>query len=221
MHPNLDAYQVICQKAPRSDGDINPKLCKYMKRITLVSLVVTLFSASASADWLQWTAVSGGNGHLYEAVHVPTGIDWNSAKAEAESRGGYLATITSAAENDFVHALIANSQFWVNVGSGTRGPWLGAYQPGGSPEPGGGWIWVTGEAFTYQNWAAGEPNDGFGGESFLHYLGHGNDNYANTWNDLSSDQLLGFVVEYVPEPGTGTLLLLSLGGLALLKRKTS
>ena len=73
-------------------------------------------------------------------------------KSAAEVRGGYLATITSAQENTFVHNLITANEYWINVGVDSRGPWLGGYQPAGSLEPAGGWTWVTGEAFVYQNW---------------------------------------------------------------------
>jgi hypothetical protein len=39
------------------------------------------------------------------------------------------------------------------------GPWLGGYQIPGSTEPGGGWIWVTGEPMSYTNWVTNEPDN--------------------------------------------------------------
>lgn len=184
-----------------------------MKKILCVSAVTAALIPSTHADWMQWTVASGGNGHYYEAILAPNGIDWFSAKANAETRGGYLATITSAEENTFVHNLIATSAFWINVGVDCRGPWLGAYQPSGSPEPSGGWTWVTGEPFVYQNWAVSassdgqQPKDNPTGENYLHYLGAGNNNYADTWNDLlPNGGPRGFIVESVPEPSTSLLL---------------
>jgi hypothetical protein len=192
-----------------------------MKQILLTFLAMTLFVDGASAQWTVWTTGSGGNGHVYEAVWVADGIDWFSARGQAEARGGYLATITSAAENDVVFSLVAlDSRFWFNMGADTRGPWLGGYQADGSSEPGGGWTWVSGEPFSYQNWAVGEPNNYDPTEGYLHFLGKGNDTFANTWNDLYPDGgPHGFIVEYVPEPGTGALAGLSIVVLILLRRK--
>jgi hypothetical protein len=191
-----------------------------MKHIVLTCLTAAVFTGSASAEWVEWTTTAGGNGHFYEAVLAPEGIDWLSAKAQAEARGGYLATITSAGENSFVHSLIASdSRFWFNYGD-TRGPWLGGYQVSGSEEPGGGWTWVTGEPFSYQNWAAGEPSNYMLPEDYLHYFGVGPDNLADTWNDLYLEGgPHGFIVECVPEPGTGALGGLAITLLALRRRR--
>src|SRR5436190_20680061 len=105
---------------------------------------------SASAQPVQWPVISGGNGHFYEGILAPSGITWGNAQTNAAFRGGYLATITSAAENGFVYGLIAgNSSFWYVTGTEAWGPWLGGLQPAGSVEPAGGWTWVTGESFAY------------------------------------------------------------------------
>ena len=53
-----------------------------------------------------WTLASGGNGHTYRVVAKTGLISWDSANAAAQAAGGYLATITSAAENAFVLSLI-------------------------------------------------------------------------------------------------------------------
>jgi Lectin C-type domain len=189
-----------------------------MKLTLLTFITAALSIGSSSGEWVEWTTAAGGNGHFYEAVLVTDGIDWLSAKTQAEARGGYLATITSAAENTFVHSLIAtDSRFWWNWDD-TRGPWLGGYQISGSEEPGGGWAWVTGEPFVYQNWAAYSPNN-YGPEDYLHYFGTGPDNFADTWNDLNMDGgPHGFIVECVPEPGTGALCGLFITGFVLRRR---
>src|SRR5512140_1650056 len=125
-----------------------------MKHLLIACLMSAFSGIRASAEWVQWSPASGGNGHFYMAVQIPNGIDWYTAESQAVSLGGHLATITSAAENDFVFSMIAtDTRFWVTVGSGTRGPWLGGYQIPGSQEPAAGWAWVTGEPFSYQNWA--------------------------------------------------------------------
>jgi len=50
-----------------------------------------------------WSESNGGNGHWYELVS--TSVSWEEANAEAQARGGYLATITSAEENAYVMGL--------------------------------------------------------------------------------------------------------------------
>lgn len=175
-------------------------------------------NAMAATSWVY----NPDNGHSYE--YVCTGynpdnrLSWYDAEALAERAGGYLATITSAQENDWI---------WNNLG-GTQlaHSWLGGYQPAGSPEPDGNWQWVTGEAWTYSNWAPGEPSDFRGndpnGESAL-MLGRWGDP-INWWNDLDPytnnygvDYANGYIVERnpspVPEP-SGLLALL--GGLPVI-----
>ena len=48
---------------------------------------------------VQWDESAGGNGHWYDAILVADGVDWFSANGAALSRHGYLATVTSADEN--------------------------------------------------------------------------------------------------------------------------
>ncbi len=89
-----------------------------------------------------WDVASGGNGHTYRVVATSTVISWDAANAAAIGAGGYLATITSAAENAFVFSLIDEPTYWNQAGNG-HGPWIGGYQLRGASEPDGGWSWVT------------------------------------------------------------------------------
>jgi len=185
--------------------------------LLLLALLAFLPCEGALAVPALWTT----NGHSYEAVRTPQGVDWLTAKSLAEAQGAHLATITSAEENAFVFRLIATDErFWINVGDDTRGPWLGGFQPPGSREPDGGWTWVTDEKFAYHNWAFGEPNEGgaYGpSEMYLSFHGKGNYNFANTWNDLYDfEGMRGFIVEYsVPEPPLGALCAILLAMLIL------
>lgn len=127
-----------------------------MKRSLLIVLTC-VFSGSAA---LAAPTYFAGTGHWYEAFLAPTpaGIDWYSAQAAAVGMGGHLATISSGAENTFVHSLVgSNAAFWLpNDGAGnTEGPWLGGIQ-WSENDP---WSWVTSEVFGYSNWAPGEPNN--------------------------------------------------------------
>jgi hypothetical protein len=190
----------------------------------LHALLVLLPGNNALAEPLFWAS----HGHSYEAIWTPQGVDWLAAKSLAEAKGAHLATITSAEENAFVFALVAtDKRYWIDVGSDTRGPWLGGFQPPGSREPDGGWAWVTGEEFAYRNWANGEPNEGGGfspSEMYLSFHGKGNNNFADTWNDLYEYAgMRGFIVEYAaPEPASGALCSLSLAVLLLrlVRRRT-
>jgi|GEM_PF-2044013 len=134
----------------------------------------------------------------YKAVFTPEGITWEDANRAAHSMGGYLATITSAEENAYVYSLVANDvRFWYKDGYGNGiGPWLGGYQPQGSPEPAGGWSWITKEPFTYTNWANGEPNNAGGAEDRLHFFGH-QMLASSKWNDIGRNaRLKGYIVEF-------------------------
>ena len=171
---------------------------------------------AAVAAPVQWTVASGGNDHWYEIVTggIPSvRKTWTDARADALSRthlglSGYLATVTSAAENIFLDGLEGPFQ--------TRGGWLG----GSDAAVEGEWRWVdgpeagnlfwlgdaTGTATGYANWGRSWPN-------FEDYLVYNNDSWSSNGNTNF------YYVEYsaastppgtVPLPGT-----LSLAGLAL------
>ena len=131
------------------------------------------------------------NLHWYEVVSSLSAIDWFGADADANSltfQGvqGHLATITSQGENDFVA-----DNLLVGLG-GVGGHWIGGFQPAGSPEPAGGWQWVTGEPFVYTSWDVGEPNDTGGTEDGIEFLPG-----PAKWNDAARTDLMpGYVVEY-------------------------
>lgn len=104
---------------------------------------------------VQWRIADGGNGHWYLAADAATG---DIALTVASSRGGNLATITSAGENAIVKRLfLATGRSWA---------WLGLRQLSGQSTPNAGWYWVTGEPFQYLNWTdhngafpTGAPDD--------------------------------------------------------------
>jgi hypothetical protein len=113
-----------------------------------LGLAALALGGPSTAEVVYWS----GNGHYYEAV-LSTG-NWNTANAGAIARGGYLATITSGAENTFVYGLVSgNDAFWYLDGYGNGiGPWLGGYQLPDQSAPDVGWQWVTDEAWSYTNW---------------------------------------------------------------------
>ncbi|OSM01838.1 putative PEP motif putative anchor domain-containing protein [Magnetofaba australis IT-1] len=166
-----------------------------------------------------------GQTHWYEAVYTPQGgINWSQAKALAEQAGGYLVTLHSHQENDFVFGLIQDRKYWYGWDSShngvMNGPFIGAYQPQGAREPDGGWRWVSGEPWSYTNWAYDgmpgdkdprpntQPNDSTGNQNVAAF-GEVNIPVA-TWGDFPhrfssyrspfDGKAYGFVIEYNAEP---------------------
>ena len=69
---------------------------------------------------------------------------WHEAKADAEARGGHLATITSEEETNTLLHLFAGQRLQ---------SWIGLSNINGS------WVWVTGEEFQYSKWQHTQPNN--------------------------------------------------------------
>ncbi len=72
----------------------------------------------------EWAEADGGNGHSYELIDSGN-ITWPDAKAAAEARGGYLATITSPKEDAFLKSVFDLGLFE---------PWFGLWQNTDSPD---------------------------------------------------------------------------------------
>lgn len=172
-----------------------------MRAITVAMGIAVVAATASAGDWTQW----GGNGHWYRVVETPNGINWANAELGAEALGGTLATLTSAEENAFAFTLVDNPSLWYNDSFGSFiGPWIGLRQPAGSQEPGGGWEWVTGEAFSYNAWASGEPNNSGNTENRGHFFGNPGAGRLAKWNDITDTvgTVRGYVVEAtVPVPG--------------------
>jgi len=158
------------------------------------------------------------NQHYYE--RISNTITWDTASANATSNGGYLATLTSQEENDFIVTSYG--------GSNISGFHIGGTQPAGSQEPGGGWQWVTGETWSYTNWNGGEPNDGAGVfplENRLQYAWNaGNGTWNDILNTLADGNTRGYIVEYnqAPVPAPSALAAFVIGavpGAAVLLRR--
>lgn len=149
------------------------------------------------ADPLQWQV----NGHFYDVINQ--NISWQGANAAAASMGfngmsGHLVTVTSARENVWLTDTFGANRLHLH--------WLGGFQTTGSPEPGGGWGWITGEPWSFTNWWPGEPNNldqAFGGNEDALIFDHGTTASGKGWNDLNQNnpEAAGYVVEF--EQSTG------------------
>ena len=189
-----------------------------MKRLITIFLavmvMVTGFAQICNAAPVEWSSHPDNLVHYYDLIHVTEGINWNSARQTAEESiymgsSGYLATITSDPESNFIALLASQADPADYI-------WVGGFQPIGSPEPAGNWQWVTGEVWGYTNWHSTEPSNGLPNEDALELKPA---IYGRQWNDeLHDTTRYWYIVEYsVPEPTT--LFLLTLGGLLLRKKK--
>jgi hypothetical protein len=146
---------------------------------------------------IQWRVEDGGNGHWYQVVAIEGGFSHAEARAEARLRGGYLASLTTQAEDEWVYA---------NLSAYDR--WIGGIQNVNAPdyaEPAGGWAWSTGEAMDYTNWSGNGPDNNKNSgpeEEFTHYCCDGK------WNDIYEVDQSGtisrkqMIVEYTVLPET-------------------
>ena len=183
------------------------------------------FAQIAQAAPVKWEVADGGNGHSYEVVSVLTGsISWTAAKADADSKGGYLATLTSSVENDFVFDLIDDPAFWQDNGGVNFGPWFGLSRDPLAAAPADGWVWENGEGVLgFENWRVGEPN---GDGNYAHFLAF-NDGVprVDMWNDQPDNSAFvkAYVIEYdptpVPVPAALPLLIGGIGALGFLRRR--
>ncbi len=159
------------------------------------------------------------NGHFYESV--ASTANWTTSKSNSAGRTylglqGYLATVTSAAENDFIKQTLgtdawiglSDSYSEINTATGAT-----TYANQGASE--GKWYWVTGPEKgnqvttantpngssvgvpvpgVFNNWNTGEPNNSSSNENYGEIYVSGAS--PGKWNDLSGSGSLQYVVEY-------------------------
>lgn len=150
----------------------------------------------------QNTIYNPTTGHVYQ--YVPNSLTWYDARDAAASSSysgapGYLATITSSGENQFIKDRL-NGDAWLGGSDddlyGGEGHWnwvagpeagTNIYNGEGTGGAGNG-VPVPGQ---YNNWASGEPNQAGNEDCMETYISSG------TWNDLPCTATVnGYVVEY-------------------------
>lgn len=214
------------QEMKEESGEKKPPMMQ--EQLTEVVKIVTIngvdFNLYENYDFFTWDNLpsdvaherqdiqtftdADGNTHYYEVVYLEKGnLNWFQAATLAEDAGGYLASINSAEENDFIFNLVNDEKyFWAfppyvegkshaNHYEISIGPFLGGYQLDGAAEPDGGWQWLSGEEWDYTNWAQNlddgvkdkdprnntQPNDSGGGQRIM---GFGEMNLpVPTWGD--------------------------------------
>ncbi|MFK8185231.1 MAG: lectin-like protein [Phormidesmis sp.] len=89
------------------------------------------------------------NGSRY--VLLDDSLTWEAAQAQAQQLGGNLVTINNAEEEQWLNETFGNEKLWIGISD---------------KDQEGVFTWASGEAVTYLNWAAGEPNDWQGTQDF-------------------------------------------------------
>lgn len=143
-------------------------------------------------------------GHFYKFFAEPN-ILWTDALTEAASKtlfglNGYLATITTVGENQFILDRVSGTA-WIGASDRTtEGDWRWVTGPEAVQNGGTGRRLIDG----FTNWEAGEPNNQ-GDEDYAHMMDWSSP--SGKWNDLRDEGSggqyapTGYIVEYGGQAG--------------------
>ncbi|SDK47618.1 VPLPA-CTERM sorting domain-containing protein [Aliiruegeria lutimaris] len=178
-----------------------------------ICLALSLFAVSAlpcNGAVVQCTAEDGGNDHWYEYIYAWVTHEDSQDLAAAstyDDMTGYLVTITSQEEQDFVDSLATAS-----------------YQVGGGQNADGNWGWLDGPeageeigVSGWENFPVGEPDNS---SHWADYI------LSPMWSDewrTTNGYVATYVIEYsaaaVPLPASAFLLGGGLGVMAFAGRR--
>ena len=124
---------------------------------------------------------------------------WADARADCQSRGSDLATITTVAENAAAFAAVTAGGGYINGGVGT---WIGLNDQAQE----GNWVWADGSTSSYRNWGGPEPNGGTGENCAALWLSYQS---GAQWNDapcgMSSQYVNGYLCQGAHDVPTHSL----------------
>jgi len=187
-----------------------------MRPTFLVAGIVVL-SCCSRASVILGPIINPNNGHHYSLLSPSS---WTASEAEAVTLGGHLATVRSAAENQWI--IDTFSQWLIDNRGGLGYVWIGLNDALSE----GSFVWSSGEPVSYTNWFPGEPNNTAGIEDYVHISPPG----GGTWNDADNPPttvlppfygVAEVIPSSVPEPTTTVLLSLGLTLLLFKVRSSS
>jgi len=180
------------------------------------SKVLTLMTMRVEVSkYVSGTTYDPVTGHTY--VYEETPLSWHDALVAAQSmtyegKTGYLATITSKEENDFIGTKAGAINIWIGATDDRQYVNEALALVGKTPvdhdtQAAGEYYWATGpETGTqfgsvlwdfvpldgaYNSWSPHEPNNFFG-----EACGVTNSNTIGMWNDLDCSTKLAYLVEF-------------------------
>ena len=142
----MSEISVLAQDVTKTDNDRESYNAEFQQLINFINDIAT--KKFNGVELFQ---------NKYEVIETDE-ASWTEAKADAVSRGGNLAAITSGREMSDVLGILGDDFF--------NTLWFG----GSDADTEGTWEWVTGEDWDYANWRPGSPNNhgGIGEHSLLH-----------------------------------------------------
>ena len=146
-----------------------------MSPVTTMLVVIVALAALALGRVLATQRAQASTGvrpcalsaHCYLVVDL--GVrDINSHISNANAIGGHLATISDAAENATVFALLTTTRTWIGFSDAAVE---------------GTFVWLNGDPVTFVNWNPGEPNSAgsFSNEDYVEIFNFS----GGTWNDIN------------------------------------
>jgi hypothetical protein len=141
-----------------------------------------------------WSTETGGNGHYYVIARDST---WEQARAVAQPAGGYLASITSQAEQNFINAKVLGG------GRARSWPlWIGLTDRGSEDE----FYWVSGEPLGYTNWRSGQPETSAEVQPYVVInRGYSINGVKGAWDDAFPTDNYASLIEFDAEPDAARL----------------
>lgn len=176
VNPNLsadDVKSIICDTAVGSYGNENYGLLNAKNAVeAALNYIPSSDQAGETGGKFELTDIPSdaveSNGHWYKVIQDNSISDWNAASQYCNAQNGYLATITSAEENDFLYSYI------------TQEGYSSAYFGLSDAASEGNWTWNNGEEVSYTNWHRNEPNSENSNEDYALFYYKYSD---GTWND--------------------------------------